>query len=342
MTTHESEVKDMASNPPEITPETAINWYDFPGELKHVDQWVCWRYIERGDDKSGKLPINPNNGEPADVTDPACFQPHCLACIHHNYGTVEEYGKYTESPTDGLGFVFTTDDSYVGIDLDDCVDMLGIDPWALRIIDEVDSYTEYSPSGTGLHIILKGVLPSGNVRRGNVEMYECDRYFTVTGRHVPFTPSEVMSDNGALESIHNAFIATDSDDDRNDHDEQQITTGGGDKPAAARSDECPDDELLSKAKQARNSEKFTRLWNGDTTGYPSRSEADQALCNYLAFWTAHNSGQMDRLFRRSGLMRAKWDEQRGSRTYGELTISAALRTVDNDYSPDYRNNQDSN
>lgn len=305
---------------------------DFPSELKSVEQWVCWRYAERGNGKSAKMPINPTTGTPADVTDPDSWHHHYMALNHHEYGTIAEYRKYIESPTDGLGFVFTADDPYVGIDLDNCADMLGIEKWAWNIIEQIGSYAEYSPSRKGVHIITKGTLPNGNVRRGNVEMYECDRFFTVTGRQVPFTPSEVVSDNGAIENLYNAFIAIDSDDDRA---EQQIITGGGQEPTEPTAGELPDEELLDKAKHARNGEKFTRLWNGDTSGYPSQSEADQALCNQLAFWTAHNRNQMDRLFRRSELMREKWDEQRGDRTYGELTIDAALRIVTNDYTPDY-------
>jgi primase-polymerase (primpol)-like protein len=157
----------------------------------------------------------------------------------------------------------------------------------------------------------------------------------MTGKLIMPPRTEIVDDDGALERIYNGFVATDSDDA---NDEQQIITGGGDDSASPTSDEMPDEQLLTKAKQAKNGEAFARLWNGNTMGYPSHSEADQALCNHLAFWTAHNSGQIDRLFRRSGLMRPKWDEQRGSRTYGELTISAALRAVDNEYSPTYGNN----
>ncbi|MCH7661511.1 MAG: SUMF1/EgtB/PvdO family nonheme iron enzyme, partial [Euryarchaeota archaeon] len=80
-------------------------------------------------------------------------------------------------------------------------------------------------------------------------------------------------------------------------------------------------------KGARNGAKFTQLydtgsWEG--AGYPSQSEADLALASQLVFWTGGNTAVVDRLFRGSGLMRPKWDESHGERTYGQMTISKAL------------------
>jgi hypothetical protein len=93
--------------------------------------------------------------------------------------------------------------------------------------------------------------------------------------------------------------------------------------------------VLEKATSAKNSAKFERLWNGSTGGYDSHSEADMALCFHLAFWTGGDTAQIDRLFRRSGLMRAKWDEVHfadGS-TYGEKTVERAVQRADEFYDP---------
>ena len=87
----------------------------------------------------------------------------------------------------------------------------------------------------------------------------------------------------------------------------------------------PDDaRLLERAHAARNGPKFAALWRGDVSAYPSHSEADQALCNLLAWWTGGDAARVDGLFRRSGLMRGKWDERRGEPTYGERTIATAI------------------
>ena len=69
--------------------------------------------------------------------------------------------------------------------------------------------------------------------------------------------------------------------------------------------ELTDDEVIELARGAKNVAKFEALWAGDTTGYPSHSEADQALVSMLAFYT-QDEGQLDSLYQRSGLCREKW------------------------------------
>ena len=83
-----------------------------------------------------------------------------------------------------------------------------------------------------------------------------------------------------------------------------------------------DDSVIVKASEAKNGEKFRRLWSGDITGYPSHSEADAALTSMLAFWCGGDAGQIDRLFRQSGLMREKWDELRGADTAPTASATA--------------------
>jgi primase-polymerase (primpol)-like protein len=99
----------------------------------------------------------------------------------------EAVGAYerSEPPCDGIGFVFCGADPYSGIDLDKCRDPETgvIEQWARKIIDEVsEGYVEVSPSGTGVHIILEGVVRGGAVKKGSIELYSQTRFFTVTGR----------------------------------------------------------------------------------------------------------------------------------------------------------------
>ena len=86
------------------------------------------------------------------------------------------------------------------------------------------------------------------------------------------------------------------------------------------------DGLPERAFNAKNGQKFKKLYYGDWSGYDSQSEADQALCNLLAFWTGKNPERMDELFRSSGLMRDKWNRKQSGSTYGEITIQKALKS----------------
>ena len=92
-------------------------------------------------------------------------------------------------------------------------------------------------------------------------------------------------------------------------------------------------QMIEKAKRSKGGAKFSALWRGDASGYKSPSEADQALCNILAFWTNRNPNRMDRLFRQSGLMRKKWDRRQSGSTYGALTIQNAISDARSGYDP---------
>jgi len=248
--------------------------------------------------------------------------------------------EYTETEhADGVGFVFTDDDPIVGVDLDDCRDPEtgDVDDAALDIIKRLDSYTEVSPSGTGYHVLIRGELPEGRNRRGSVELYDTARFFTVTGDHVERTPTRVARRQDALVAIHREYV---QDTERDTASESEHHGGADDEsPTTDAADvdvDLEDEDLLEKARNASNGEKFERLWNGNTVGYDSQSEADMALCCLLAFWTGGDRTQMDHLFRQSGLLREKWDEVHyadGS-TYGEKTIERAIATTSEFYDPD--------
>lgn len=141
-----------------------------PEELKRRPQWVNWKYAWDGK-KWTKHPYNPRIGRKASSTD--------LLTWSRFEEVLEAYeaGEY-----DGAGFVFCSGDPYVGVDLDGCVDPETgeVAVWAVQVIKGLDSYTELSPSGTGVHIIVTGRI-SCSGRRGPVEMYSQDRFFTMTG-----------------------------------------------------------------------------------------------------------------------------------------------------------------
>ncbi len=141
-----------------------------PEELRRRPQWVVWKYEER-DGKSTKVPYIAGGGGKASSTDSGTWR---------SFGEAVQAlkaGRY-----DGLGFVFSSGDPFAGVDLDSCrnPETGELEEWAAKIVRDLDGYTEASPSGTGVHIIIRGKAP--NKKRGKVEAYSSGRYFTVTGR----------------------------------------------------------------------------------------------------------------------------------------------------------------
>jgi putative DNA primase/helicase len=268
--------------------------------MRDLRQWLCWRTEER-DGKPTKVPYSPLTGERASSTSPETwtgYEEAVSACKEHGYH--------------GIGFVFTPDDDLCGVDLDGCLDPTTgeIEGWAQEIVEELNSYTEISPSGTGVHVLLRGELPPGRNRKGRFEAYDRGRYFTVTGRHLEGTPKTIESRHDRLTSVVRRMLG-------------EPETNNGHKAGASEFvSELSDEGIVEKSLAADNGEKFRRLWAGDTSGYSSPSEADAALCSLLAFWAGPDPQRIDHLFRQSGLCREKWTK-RGD--YRRKTIERALR-----------------
>jgi len=273
-----------------------------PGELLDYKQWVVWRSAEVGGRKT-KLPISPWSGKVA-----SCDKPHTWSTFRHACYTRQKHR------CDGIGFVFTEEDPFCGIDLDGCRDADGnIAPEASAIISRLDSYTELSPSGAGVHILVRANLPGKGRRSGKIEIYDSARYFTMTGNHLPGAPAEILERQMELDQLlHELFPAA-----------LRLSTS-----ASPELSSLSDEELIRRAQNARNGERFLRLWNGDSSEYGGdRSRADAALCCMLAYWCGGDAERVDRLFRQSGLMRSKWDRRSGETTYSALTIRSALERL---------------
>ena len=279
-----------------------------PGELRDLSQWVCWR-LEKRDGKLTKVPYSPTSGDKARCNDPGTWGSFAEA---RETALAEDYA--------GIGFVFTTNDLFSGLDLDGCVnpETDEVEPWAAEILHEINSYTEISPSGRGLHVIVRAELPEGRRRNDRVEMYDRGRFFTMTGRLLPGAPASIEERQEELQRLHTRLFGgpmQSTNGTRTDNHNASMFTGD-------------DQELVEKATRARNGEKFRRLWAGDRSGYASRSEADLALVSLLAFWTGGDEARMDALFKSSGLYREKWERA----DYRERTTQAALARADF-YSP---------
>lgn len=301
-----------------------------PSELREQEQWVNWTSEER-DGKLTKVPRTAS-GDFAKTDDP------------ETWGTFGEcFSKGMSNGLDGIGFVFSDNDPYIGIDLDDCRDPESgdVEEWALDVIQQLDSFTEISPSGTGFHVIVKGeYLPDKN-RKGDIEMYDTSRFFTMTGEVVDVS-GEPIEDGDPIPSpqertdeiveVADEYLEDESEEDdvvEVTLDEIDVEVDVDIDPDENSGPLPPEDQELVEEKKSYF--KFFKLWNGEWNhsklGYPSQSEADIAMCNLLAKYTDGDPQRMDRLYRASGLMRDKWDSKRyadGS-TYGEKHIRKGIR-----------------
>ena len=197
-------------------------------------------------------------------------------------------------------------DGLVALDLDDCIDGGGkLHPNARKIINLCPSYTEISLSGHGLRLWVRQTALCRS-QEGVIEIYGANRFIAVTGNVFEVgTNWSVFKSVDVL--IHRFFT------------EKQPAM-----PRPRMTTNLDDKALIERIIKSQQGDKFLRLWNGDTSGYPSHSEADMALCSILAFWTGGDRARVDSLFRQSGLMRAKWDRRlRPGYTYGSWTIERA-------------------
>lgn len=308
------------------TISTKINFDAIPPELRELRQWVCWRFEDRtngrGELKRTKVPYVPS-GRNAETDDPGTW------CTFDDAKAAFEHGGF-----DGIGYVFAKSDPYVGIDLDACIDETGaIMPWAAAIVAAFASYTEVSPSGTGVKIWARGSLPAGIVGKGTgtrrhtldgvklptgcaIEMYQHGRYFAMTGQQWPGTQTGISDANDQVHPLWTRITKRAENKGKSNSVENV-------PPSSSNDTHRPTDaDIIAKLQAGKQADKFKALWNGDTSGYSDdHSSADQALCNLLAFYSGPDRSRIDALFRQSGLLRDKWTERED---YRSTTIGNAI------------------
>jgi len=270
---------------------TKVRLNEIPEELKILKQWVAWKATPRDNGKVGKLPINPHTKKAAKPNDPS------------TWGSFEDaVSCYQDSNLNGICFIFTKEDPYVGIDFDDCFIDETLSPEIEGLVQRIGSYTEISPSGKGLHIIIKGELPESGKNGKAMEIYDRDHSFTFTGNRLPSTPAEILDKSQILDDLLKEYF-----------------------PEAVPLNS--DTAILKTAFAKPNGNKIDALLNGhyQQFGYKSQSEADLALCQLLLRQADGNIITVDRLFRKSQLYRAKWDvvHSGDGKTYGEKTLEKA-------------------
>ncbi len=291
-----------------------------PQELKGYKNWVCWQAYPDPKSHSGisKKPINPRTGGFAMPNNSDTWSDFETA--------VRESAKYS-----GIGFMFSNS-PFFGVDLDDMPNDIqdyqngGTDNIISEFVNTLQSYTEFSQSKTGVHIICKGTLPEGRRKAkndsGGFEMYENGRFFVVTGNYC----SEYGYINDCTESVkplHSKYLGKTAEPKPN---RQNITVNLNSV-----------DDIVRAACSAKNGSLFKALYSGDFSAYSSHSEADMAFCNMLAFWCGCDSEKMDAIFRQSGLMRDKWDRKQSGTTYGVITLQKAISGCSQTYNPKKQN-----
>jgi putative DNA primase/helicase len=288
-----------------------------PEELKREPRWLVYKLVwrpERG--KFDKKPFNPLTGQVANNSKLGGSFEEALAHL-------DEY--------DGLGFY--VEPPYLCIDIDGCRDSktAQIELKARNLICDLDTYTEVSPSGTGVHIWAKGVKPGPVCRKGKIEIYDTGRFMTVTGDHVPDCFKAVCDRD--ITAAYMRMLAGDFEPKNSQLTEQprSAAAGAGSSVPVLRTDSSPfliDNladkiELLMEGSIIPGSRPFVVSSESGSLSYTSQSEADLALCSLLAIKSL-DAGQIDEQFRKSVLYRPKWERN----DYRADTIQKAIKSAE--------------
>lgn len=289
---------------------------NIPQSLRKDGKFCVWKYIDRDGHKT-KCPYDPHTGSFGASNDPKSF-----SSFAHAHLVLERYGY------DGLGVGIFGD--VCAIDLDDCITADGkLSEKAKDIISRMQSYTELSPSGKGIHILFrapnfdfdKSKYYINNQSEG-IEAYVAgttNKFVTITGKRLVGSPHDLQERSSQLSEVLETYMR------RREWDREEGQ--GGVFTALPLSD----DEILRLV--VEHSPRFGSVLEVDISDYDNdQSRADMALCTKLAFYT-RDPDQIDRIYRHSGIGRTdgKWDRVQSGSTYGRLTIEKALDMVCEQY-----------
>ena len=282
-------------------------------DLRSTVRWAVGNKVwDASSQKWKKPPLDPRTGRNLSIN-----KPHEWVCSYEEAVRVREEKGY-----DFVGFLLTEDDPYHVTDLDDVINRKGaIDSRAKKIVEEQSTYTEFSLSGTGIHTIGIATKSKDHKKKFkldglNVESYDRLRFVVFTGN--------ALNDEGI-----------------NDVQGWVDTSVQAEEPVEAPEVSLvpvnsSDVDLLLLLENCKNGKKFRLIYHeGDweKAGYSSQSDADVALCGMLAWATRCDKYRMDQLFRSSSLFRAKWDQKRGSKTYGQIAIAKSVEGCSSVYDP---------
>jgi hypothetical protein len=283
-----------------------------PNELRDRPQWVGWKLVPNPDrPRPEKVPIDPSTGRRAKPNAPA------------TWGTFPDALRlYERERLSGVGFFFSENDRYIGIDLDCCRDPAtgAIELWAREIIGDVGSYSEVSPSETGVKLVAVGRLPEGIRNRGRglpLEVYDKARYFALTGHRLDGAPADIRPiPPDALGRLCDRLGRRDGPPGQ----PRPPLVGGG----------LDDADLLRRAvAHPQTGPRLAALLRGEQLDHRSQSEADYELARLLGYWCGGDAERVRHLMRASDTARDKWER----RDYLRRTIERALSRLSRVYDP---------
>lgn len=286
-------------------PQILTVWPEcIPAALRSFPHWVAWKFgPPRADGKRPKPPLDPRTGAPASPTDERSWAPFSDAIwAYRDPG-------FADGECAGIGFVLTPGDPFTAIDLDKCRDPASglITPAAQRIITRLNSYAEVSPSDTGVRVFVSGKKPGPRCKTGGVEIYDRERFVTLTGHHLRGTPETVEQRQKELDAVYQEYLGA---------------AARGARPAGSAPTGLTDEEVIELAKRSRNGRAFEALFGGDISAHGGdASLADYALAARLAHVCGPDPERIIRLMMLSGLVRGKWNRE----DYLPRTVAAVLR-----------------
>lgn len=286
-------------------PLAKVQKEQIPQELLLYPQWVCWQYVARGAGrKPTKQPVNPRTLHNAGVNWP------------NTWTSFEQaYTAYLQHSLSGIGFVLTPHDPFVGLDIDQCVQEGVPSPQAQVIVNHLQSYTECSPSGSGLRILVACSTFERNIRQPTLEVYAHSRFLTLTGYHLPDTPPTINTvDREQLQAL---------------------------LPQPEERSPSPAISPVSSPSVLDNQTLWERIFHDDAYGahHLRRFGGDMSLdrgdhsltvlrlLNSLARWTGADAARMREMMLMSPLVNDKWFSKRGPRDWLDYQIEDAIRYI---------------
>ncbi len=294
---------------PNIATKSSVEFdvTNIPEELKSLPSWVMWKpkWVEGKNGKEGKWTKVPYqvNGSKAASTRPAEW---------NDFKTVADKAAGTEF---GIGFMLGEVSGLIGIDFDKSL----VNEDYLRWIGKFASYTEISPSGNGYRVFGFGEIPD-NFNRGGVECYNSVRFLTVTGNILPDSPKTVRNIDDVVEEFFEEFAPDKLEKNKKAPtaipESQSFVTPG---------------MVLARIDLSRDQGDFDILYNGG--GDADTSKADYDMFKILAYWCRKDAILMKQIAINSMRVRDKWQHQRGTGTWLDYEISAAIQAVNNAPTP---------